>query len=155
MWLCVSLSVLMCSSGEWEFGSNQPQHAAESRTHHMETWTGRDDGSVFTSLPVTAQFSFSISNPHGSHLQYHSILYGYVEISSAQTYCCYGKLWQNHNRSQSYLIPSTDLMYFNGTYVVFSENVCVNQEQLKVIYQAQIESLEAQVISLRSEYSIR
>lgn len=41
---------LMCSSGEWEYGSQQlhslhrPQSAAESRTHHMEKWTGKDDG---------------------------------------------------------------------------------------------------------------
>lgn len=36
---------------------------------------------------------------------------------------------------------------------VCSEHVCVHQEQLKGIYQAQIESLEAQVLSLRSVYS--
>lgn len=33
-----------------------------------------------------------------------------------------------------------------------SKITCVHQEQLKVIHQAQIESLEAQVISLRSVY---
>ncbi len=55
------------------------------------------------------------------------------------------------------IIISSHPLLFNSIhlYIVFvPENVCVHQEQLKVIYQAQIESLEAQVISLRSVYTL-
>lgn len=51
------------------------------------------------------------------------------------------------------LIPYANLILcFKETYIVCSDLVCAHQEQLKVIYQAQIESLEAQVIALRSVY---
>uniref|UniRef100_A0A3Q0RSB4 SHH signaling and ciliogenesis regulator sdccag8 n=1 Tax=Amphilophus citrinellus TaxID=61819 RepID=A0A3Q0RSB4_AMPCI len=42
----------------------------------------------------------------------------------------------------------------NSMVIFLGSNVCTHQEKLKVIYQAQMESLEAQVIALRKDLSV-